>query len=228
MSRRNNAEQMLGVMPNTTPEEISKAFQARVSELTQKQLSPNDFQNQLNQLYAAHDLLTKPRQEVSIFDSPFGSFGYIDNYMKQMQREMQREMDDIFDRHHRQAFDAHHQQLQNPQPQMIQEQQGQQGQQEQQLFGQQQVQQQVPQQNQQQPYKYVRSFNKSLKVDQNGNVVGTSNKLINDNGRTFREEKQFDSAANKMHIKRYKPDGSVNEFEKPYPNKSNKRYLGQN
>jgi len=217
MNRRQNAEQMLGVHANASPEEISNAFQARVSELTQKQLPAGEFQNELNKLYAAHDLLTKPRHDVSFFDSPFGwSFGYFDNYMRQMRNHMLKEMDDMFE-HHRNVFSTH-QQLTNQAQEPLQ-------------INQSQVQDASNQATQSpqhpQTYRYARSFSKSIKVDQNGNVVGSSNKTIQHNDKVFREEKHFDSATNKMHIKRYKPDGSVKEFEKPYYNKSVKKYIDQ-
>lgn len=136
-----------------------------------------------------------------------------------MHSDIQKEMGDLFEKHHRQAYDAH-QLLQNQPQQIVQEQQVQPIQQQQMI---QPMGQQMPNQNQQ-SYKYARSFSKSFKVDQNGNVVGSSDKMINDNGRTFREEKQFDSATNKMYVKRHKPDGTVNEFEKPFP-KSHRKYL---
>ena len=65
-------------------------------------------------------------------------------------------------------------------------------------------------------YKYSRSFSKSFKVDQNGNVIGSSNKTIQNNDKIFKEQKDFDSLANKVYIKRYNPDGTVKEFDKPY------------
>lgn len=203
MNRRQNAEQMLGVAPNASPEEISNAFQAKVSELTQKKLPSGEFQNQLNQLYAAHDLLRKSERELSLFnmpfDTPFGSFGYIDNYMRQMQREMNQ----LFEQHHYPSN------MHNQLTQMEQSQQAQNPQDPHNL----------------QTYRYARSFNKSIKVDKDGNVVGSSNKTIQNNDKVFREEKQFDSSTNKIRVKRYKPDGTVKEFEKPYHNKYMNRLL---
>lgn len=200
MNQKQNAEQMLGVGANASPEEISNAFQARVSELVQKNLPSNEFQNYLNQLYAAHDLLTKQKNELELsdtfFNNPFefGSFKYIDNFMKQMKREM----DHMFDRHHEYTSSMRNLYLQSAEQSQLQNQQNQE-------FI------QNPQN-----YRYVRSFSKAIKIDKNGNIVGSSNKVIQNNDKIFKEEKHFDSTTNKIRIKRYKPDGTVKEFEKPY------------
>lgn len=246
MNRKQNAEQMLGVASNASPEDVANAFQARVSELSQKNLSSHEFRKQLNRLHVAHDLLLRP----SFFESPFeiGEFSYFDNHMNQMRNYM-REMNHFFDQYNSRELDMHNQQYQQQlehthqmQEQPVHGQSTQvqpvysQSTQVQPVHGQSTQVQPIHGQSTQvhpvhgnrthnQPYKYMRSFSKSFNVDHNGHVVGTSNKVINDNGRTFREEKQFDSTTNKVRVKRYKPDGSVNEFENPFNSKSGKKLL---
>lgn len=189
MNQRYNAEQMLGVRSDASPEEITAAFQAKVSELSQKRLSSNEFKHELNGLYAAHDLLTKRGNDV-INDSfrsfnPFGSFGLFNNSIRQMQHEM----DSIFSQHYERMSNAHNQSQLNSQ---------------------------ISDNQNPQTYKYSRSFSKSIKVDKDGNVMGTSNKVIENNGKVFEEEKKFDSVSQKMHVKRRGSDGIIKEYEKPY------------
>jgi YD repeat-containing protein len=200
MNQRNNAEQMLGLAANAKLEEISKAFQAKVSELSRKQITPNEFQKQLKQMYNAYELLTsqttKTEQEQTVREPATkpvtkqvgASFKDIFEPFKQMQHEM----NELFNKHMFKfpmldfggsTFDI----PENP-----------------------------TEQTPNQPYKYVRSFSKSLKIDKDGNVVGSSNKIIQNNDKVFKEEKNFDSVSNKIHIKRYKPDGTIKEFDKPY------------
>jgi hypothetical protein len=212
MNRRQNAEQMLGVASNASPEDISRAFQARVSELTQMQTSPNEFQNRLNHLYSAQNLLSQPtRSGLYGLESPL-DLGYYDNFMKGMHNQMRREMDNLFDQQYRHSFNLHQQLANQQQSTQITEPQ---------------VQHSEDIQDMQHPesYKYSRSFSKSIKVDHNGNVIGSSNKVIHNNDKVFREEKEFDSSKNNVHVKRYRPDGSVKEFDKPFPNKLGQKYL---
>lgn len=219
MNRKQNARQMLGVASNVTPEEITKAFQAKVSELSQKQLSPIEFRKYLDQLYAAYDVLT---HHESSFSDSIDHFSYIDSYMDNYMKEMRGYMNNMFNGYHNQPIQA------NLSNQEIQYQPDQQIRPIRSIQYNQRIQPNLSNQeiqNQPQSYKYSRSFAKSISVDQNGNVIGSSNKVIQKNDKVFKEEKEFDSKTKKMHVKRYKPDGTVNEFEKPYSPKFNQKYL---
>lgn len=68
-------------------------------------------------------------------------------------------------------------------------------------------------------YRYTRAYSKSLNIDKDGNVIGSTNKIIQDNDKIFKEEKRIDSLSNNVHIKWHKPDGSIKEFDRPYGKK---------
>mgnify|MGYP007120778572 CR=1 FL=1 len=57
MSRLVNAQRVLGVSDTATRNDIHKAFQNRVSELSRNQMSPHEFSDNLNYLLKARDYL---------------------------------------------------------------------------------------------------------------------------------------------------------------------------
>lgn len=204
MNRKYNAEQMLGVASNASPEEISNAFKAKVSELSQQNISTVEFQQKLNQLYSAHDYLIKYNDDFfDDFSYPFLFRNNLDNYMKQFRQQMKHDFNDFFEQHNRRTLDMNHNFI-NQTPSNNDN-----------------TYSQISNQNFEQPktYKYARTFSKTIKIDNNGNVVGSSHKTIHNNDKVFKEEKQFDSTSNKMYIKRYKPNGTIEEFEKPFNQK---------
>ena len=185
MNQIQNAERMLGVAQNASPEEISNAFKAKVSLLTQQNLSANEFSKQLNRLHRAHYLLLK-NDAIIPFDTGSNYFADFMNQMNQM-----------FDRH-KQFSNIFTQSMGHMEPEI-----------------------QYPDDNPQ-SYKYSRSFSKSFKVDKDGNIIGSSHKRIQNNDKVFREDKDFNSIIGKMHIKRYRPDGSIKESEKPFNKRDDK------
>lgn len=165
--RGNSAKQLLGldINKNYSRDEITQAFRIKVSELSQQQLSSEDYRHKLNQLYAAHEYLqNRPRgvQYQQQQQSMFPSFGYPFN--------------SLF-KHIEDAMDGNGYANSN---------------------------------------RYYKSFSKFVTVDKDGKVIGNSQKVIQDNDKTFKEEKHFNSAENKVHIKRIDTDGSVKEYDKPY------------
>lgn len=192
MNQRNNARQMLGITENATREEITQAFKAKVCALTQENTNQEQFHKQLGQLYRSHELLLNTEQNAF---HPL--FTQMDNYM----RNMQTRINDMFNQPFDFGFHANHQ-LEHT------------GSQSEHVHVQPTGTQPIPHN-----YKYARSFTKSITADKNGHVIGNSTKTIQNGDKTFKEEKNFDSTTNNMHIRRTNANGVVKEYDKPFHTK---------
>jgi len=64
-------------------------------------------------------------------------------------------------------------------------------------------------------YKFTKSYSRTIQYDKDGNAIGKTNKVVQENDKIYREEKEFDTRNGMVKVKKYKPDGTIQEFEKP-------------
>jgi len=64
-------------------------------------------------------------------------------------------------------------------------------------------------------YRFTKSYSRSIKYDSEGNAIGKINKVVQENDKVYKEEKEFNTKNNIVKVKKYKPDGTIQEYEKP-------------